>query len=261
MKNTANLSTIEKQMLEKLFQMQTGYVLNFSDKTMKEFFRDDVSIDIYNKKYDVRGYTKSKANRIRGLWLKGEDKIVGLSIIRIINYIKAQTLIDQLDKKNFPEDLMEKCEEIGLRLQGNKNKKSKGGIKDLSEIKATFTKGVITITLQKNVFNHVKKLLEDGHYFNAVEESYKIVREKLREKTGQEKATDAFSENNIELIFGHKAKNLIEKDFFDGVKFLHFAIQFLRNEKSHTPSYEMDKNLALHYISLASLAYDLINRD
>lgn len=38
------------------------------------------------------------------------------------------------------------------------------------------------------------------------------------------------------------------------------AIQNLRNEKSHTPARELDKNLAIHYIVLASLAYDLINR-
>lgn len=38
------------------------------------------------------------------------------------------------------------------------------------------------------------------------------------------------------------------------------AIQNLRNEKSHTPAKDMDKNLALHYIVLASLAYDLIDK-
>ncbi len=48
----ANLSTIEKQILEKLFQMEGGYVLNFSDRTIGEFFRDDVGIDICAQKYN-----------------------------------------------------------------------------------------------------------------------------------------------------------------------------------------------------------------
>jgi hypothetical protein len=43
---------------------------------------------------------------------------------------------------------------------------------------------------------------------------------------------------------------------FQGVKFLHMAIQKLRNEKAHTPAQKMDKNLAIHYIVLASLAYN-----
>jgi len=63
------------------------------------------------------------------------------------------------------------------------------------------------------------------------------------------------------LIFGHEATNESEKNFFEGVKFLHMAIQFLRNEKAHTPAKSMNKNLAIHYISLASLAYDLISRN
>ncbi len=126
--------------------------------------------------------------------------------------------------------------------------------------KATIENGVINITLQDEVFSHVKGLLEDEHYYNAVEESYKIVRDKLKSISGQEKATDAFNADNYERIFGHMPKDDAEKDFFAGVKFLHMAIQFLRNEKSHRPAGELDKNLAIHYITLASLAYDLISR-
>lgn len=120
--------------------------------------------------------------------------------------------------------------------------------------------GKITITLNKKIFDHVQRLLDDGHYFNAVEEAYKIVRNKLRDVSGSEKATDAFKEANHELIFGHKSVNQAERDFYEGVKFLHMAIQFLRNEKAHTPAYDLDKNLAIHYIALSNLAYDLIDR-
>ena len=38
----ANLTTLDKQILEKLFQMGGGYVLNFSDRTMGEFFREEI---------------------------------------------------------------------------------------------------------------------------------------------------------------------------------------------------------------------------
>jgi uncharacterized protein (TIGR02391 family) len=126
--------------------------------------------------------------------------------------------------------------------------------------KATIENGVINIALQDDVFFHVKGLLKDGYYYNAVEEAYKIVRHKLKSISGTEKATDAFRAANYEKIFGRQPISDAEKDFFEGVKFLHMAIQFLRNEKSHTPASELDQNLAIHYISLASLAYDLINR-
>jgi len=118
----------------------------------------------------------------------------------------------------------------------------------------------INIVIQNDVFSHVQQLLSNKHYFNAVEESYKIVRARLREITWEEQAHKAFSENNYLLIFKHQANNEAERDFFEWVKFLHMAIQKLRNEKAHTPANEIDKNLAIHYIVLASLAYDLISR-
>ena len=50
--------------------MNGGYVLNFSDRTMGEFFRDDIGIDIYNKKYKYA--SGSKTNCIRCFLLKTE---------------------------------------------------------------------------------------------------------------------------------------------------------------------------------------------
>lgn len=247
----ANLTTLEKQILEKLFQMKSGYVLNFSDRTMGEFFRDDIGIDIYSKKYNYA--SGSKANRVRGLWLKADEKTVGKSVLKLIEYIKNQILLDNLKQTDFPVEKMTAAKNIGEKLLGTK-------IKVENKSQATFKNGNINITLQKEVFDHVQKLLNGGHYFNAVEEAYKIVRQKLKDITGREKAHEAFAESNHEKIFGRKPKNDAEKDFFEGVKFLHMSIQFLRNEKAHTPAQDMDKNLAIHYISLASLAYDLITR-
>lgn len=125
---------------------------------------------------------------------------------------------------------------------------------------ANFDDNTISIVLNKDVFSHIKELLKSWHYYNAVEESYKIVRAKLKSITWKEKAHEWFEKENYEIIFWHKPIDEAEKDFFEWVKFLHMAIQNLRNEKSHTPAKEIDKNLAIHYIVLASLAYDLIDK-
>ncbi|MFA5109399.1 MAG: TIGR02391 family protein [Patescibacteria group bacterium] len=247
----AVLTTIEKQILEKLFQMNGGYVLNFTDRTMGEFFRDDIGINIYDEKYNYE--SGSKANRLRGLWLKAEEKIVGNSILKLVEYIENQILLGNLKRIDFSPDRIAGVKNIGEKLLGEK-------VKIENKSKATFENGNISITLQKEVFDHVQNLLNSGHYFNAVEEAYKIVRQKLKDITGKEKAHEAFAESNQEKIFGCRPKNDAEKDFFEGVKFLHMSIQFLRNEKAHTPAEDLDKNLAIHYISLASLAYDLITR-
>jgi len=246
----AKLTTNERQLLEKLFQMGGGYVLNFSDRTIEEFFRDDIGVNIYSSKYNYG--SGSKANRVRGFWINADDKLVSKSITKLIEYIENQILIDTLDRSEFPSERITAGLNIAERLRGKTVTQRK--------TRATFKNGSINISLKKEIFDHVQKLLDNGHYFNAVEEAYKIVRQKLKSITGKERAHEAFAESNLEKIFGHFPQNELEKDFFDGVKFLHMSIQYLRNEKAHIPAQDMDKNLAIHYIVLASLAYDLISR-
>lgn len=112
----SSLNTNEKQALEKLFQMGGGYVLNFSDRTMGEFFHDDVGINIYDQKYNYA--SGSKANRIRGLWQAGDDSLVGKSIGKLIDYVENQILIGNLRKEDFSAPLIEKGRSIVSRLIG-----------------------------------------------------------------------------------------------------------------------------------------------
>ena len=98
---------------------------------------------------------------------------------------------------------------IGEKLSGRTEYETK------NKSEATFKNGDINIVLQKDIFDHVKKLLNDGHYFNAVEESYKVVRKKLKDVSGNEKATDAFNVVNYKKVFGHKPVDDVEKDFFE----------------------------------------------
>ena len=119
----------------------------------------------------------------------------------------------------------------------------------------------INVKIHPDIYKHIKKYLNTDDFFHAVEEAYKVVREKLKELTGNERATDAFNDNNMKQIFKYESKDTVEKDFLNGIKFLNMAIQNFRNEKSHTLAKDLDKNLAYHYIILASLAYELINNN
>lgn len=110
----ANLTTNDKQVLEKLFQMSGGYVLNFSDRTMGEFFNDDVKINIYDEKYNYA--SGSKANRLRGFWQIADDSLVSKSIVEMIKYIESQILIGNLQQNDFPKNLIDKGREISSSL-------------------------------------------------------------------------------------------------------------------------------------------------
>ena len=125
----------------------------------------------------------------------------------------------------------------------------------------------ISLQINKNVYDHIKQYLINEDYFHAVDEAYKLVRNKLQEITDNKKATEVFNMNAeskkyYTQLFGKSdGTTQAEKDFFRGVGYLNLTIQFLRDEKAHTLATALERNLAIHYISLSSLAYDLITRN
>jgi hypothetical protein len=66
----ASFRAIEMDLIEDLFEMRGGYVLQFSNRTFAEFFADDLGIDIYAAQYERNG--TSKANRLRS-FLRSTD--------------------------------------------------------------------------------------------------------------------------------------------------------------------------------------------
>ena len=223
--NMSDLKNKDKQLLEKLFQMEGGYVLNFIDRTISEFFEDELSIFFFDEKYNYK--SGSKANRMRGFWKVETNEIVGKSILRLIDYIENAILLNNLTKKDYPEYYIRKAINIANQLLGNADiHNSNNNVK----VETNTSDGNINITLNEKVFSHVRPLLMSGHYSNAVEESYKIVRAKLKEITGKEKAHEAFKEENFSKIFKN-TDNKKTKDFREGVKFLHMLSKISEMKK------------------------------
>lgn len=242
----SDLATADKQYLENALRMSNGYVLNFSDKTFKEFFQNDLNIDIYDDKYAING--TSKANRLRTFFLLENNQLVGKAIICLSGCIRNMELFGT--NVIFSKGVME----IGQRLMNTPSENS-GQTQYKQNINPT-NKAIIEI--HPDIFNHIKDCIENEDYYHAVEEAYKVVIEKLRDITGEEQASKAFSNENYNKIFKKKVENQAEKDYFEGIKFSCMAIQNFRNNIVHSLSKKMDKNIAMHYISLASLAYSLI---
>ena len=86
--------------------------------------------------------------------------------------------------------------------------------------------------LHKQVQTKCSALYLGGHYPEAVEKGFKVVRDRLRDLTRHETGSEAFGKGNL-FINGASAKN-VEHDFQEAVKFLTMAIDQFRNEKSHT---------------------------
>lgn len=98
----------------------------------------------------------------------------------------------------------------------------------------------------------------NGSYAESVEKSFKIVRDRLRELSDFETGSEAFGKGKL-FISGASAKN-VELDFQQAVKFLTMAIDFFRNEKSHTSDGKIDDpTRAYEYLALSSLALHLLD--
>jgi uncharacterized protein (TIGR02391 family) len=98
-----------------------------------------------------------------------------------------------------------------------------------------------------------ENLIVAGYYGEAVEKSFKVVRDKLRTLTGHETSSEAFGKGGL-FIKGAAASN-VEDDFQDAVRFLGMSIDFFRNEKAHTitPNVSTPEQ-AYRYLILSSLA-------
>lgn len=95
----SSLKAHEKVIFEKLFD-RGGYVLNFTDPTYAEFFREH-GIDINDKKYQFNGTSKMK--RLRAFWEIESDMVVAKVLGAMLEYAGAVERIDAGDDKRATE--------------------------------------------------------------------------------------------------------------------------------------------------------------
>ena len=105
----ANLSFIQKQLIENVFDMGSGYFLDFNNREFEDFMKDVINYNISNKYPGL-----SKAKMFRAFYNDEEDRFVGKAIVIAINYMKDKGI----DKGK--EGDVEKLYELGKRLLGKK---------------------------------------------------------------------------------------------------------------------------------------------
>jgi hypothetical protein len=74
-----SLKHSEMRIIDDALAMESGYVLNFSDRTFAEFFDDEFGITIYSEKYAFNGTSKAKHMRA---FIKTEDEYTVARVLR-----------------------------------------------------------------------------------------------------------------------------------------------------------------------------------
>ncbi|MGE7840705.1 abortive infection family protein [Lysinibacillus sp. NPDC093712] len=95
-----SLKSTDRILFEKLFGMETGYVLNFNDRSFRGFVVESTGIDIFDGEYTV---SMSKAKRLRLFLEKENDYIVQKLLKDLIAY--WYNLNEVYDHKISEEDL------------------------------------------------------------------------------------------------------------------------------------------------------------
>ncbi len=123
------ITFLEKQHLEKSLIMEGGYVLEFTNRSFEEFFREVVGIEIYSKIYDYE--SGSKANRMRAFWQKASKT----QLINLLQGLKeGWSLFANSDIPKSTEDLLTKILDR-LSRESDKEKQDKISHSTFSNIK------------------------------------------------------------------------------------------------------------------------------
>ncbi len=115
----AKLKETEKLILEKIFNMQGGYVLDFSNSKFQQFIFNTFKLDIYTSKYSI--YGDSKAKRLRAFWDIEDNQTVGKLILELLEVWDTERTLQGGTLSGNEQFLKEKALIIANNLLGVKS--------------------------------------------------------------------------------------------------------------------------------------------
>lgn len=113
----SDLSNMQKAKLEKIFEMGSGYVLGFSNRTFAQFILEAVNKDIYEERYSLFG--DSKANRLRAFWKLESNYLVAKLTLELLEQWKTNKILLEIDIEPKDYALYEECTKFLEALKNN----------------------------------------------------------------------------------------------------------------------------------------------
>ncbi|MDK8878710.1 TIGR02391 family protein [Corynebacterium sp. MSK008] len=258
-----SLSFAQKMFLKDALGLSSGYVLSLSRNDVRDLFTT-VGIDIENDpRFEWSGMSAGKlVNEFFTQANNGEVARVLSALAELPDRAFLDARINAEDFKAEVDSILFKIGETGASpamKRGN------------STTKAWDTGSIVELTrvlVVPDIFERVEPLLRSDHQQQAIEEAFKLVRERLRLLTGEEKASEAFGPNGqsdkfYSAVFGLEEPirelDLRVRDHCVGVAHTQLAIQNFRNVLFHTPYRDSEARQTLQYLALASLAFESIS--
>jgi len=108
MESRAKIRSLDMRLIDDLFGMGDGYVLDFSNKTFSEFFNEELGINIDDPRYDTEG--TSKAKRLRYFLRSSDSQAIIRVLLALWEYREAKR------RRNRVEESIPDAEEEFYRL-------------------------------------------------------------------------------------------------------------------------------------------------
>lgn len=273
--NIVKFEIQEKKILEKFLGMDSGSVLNFSNRTFSEFFMENFKINIYDDKYADRG--DSKAKRLTTFWEKESNSLVADSIGKMIEWWESDSLINEEKITNSQKVLAEKCKGIANNLRNRNTDNIQNEEMEFLNKKfdSVNIKTLNLTTIMENVIqqrlDEIKRCLNSNIALGAIfligstlEGLLIDVAKQNPEKFNKSKSAPKDSDGNIKKFKDWSLNSLIdvahETDFIglDVKKFSHNLRDFrnyIHPEEQVTQNFNPDKNTAIlaYHVLLAAM--------
>lgn len=110
-----SIRSTDMLLLDDIFEMASGYVLNFSDRTFTQFFREELDINIDDPRYRLNGTSKGKRLRC---FLQTADKATAAKALRALWEYREIIRKRSGKEENLKEPYADLCAIIG-KLEGN----------------------------------------------------------------------------------------------------------------------------------------------
>ena len=199
----SNLKSIEKLKIEKLFNMEGGYVLDFSNRSFQEFILDGTGLDIYDSKYDYA--SGSKANRLREFWRKESNYVAGQLLSNLLEYWRTKKLTTYTEISQGEQTLYDECQKIAERL------KQDTSVEHIDVIRADSSDKDFSL-LAKSIRENIKNNEPEA----ALDRLHTFVVKYIRQLC--EKHEIEYGRNRpLHSLFGGYVKCLKQKDIIDSL--------------------------------------------
>lgn len=107
------LDNKKQKAIEQYFDMGTGYVLHYSNRTFAEFF-EQFDLNIYDDKYSDIG--DSKAKRLRSFFSQHNDALIGKVLLEMIEEYDIERDSRPYSFSNHNDALRQRCLDIANQL-------------------------------------------------------------------------------------------------------------------------------------------------